>query len=58
LIKPEKLLAFSDQKRWIFLAVLASPGKAGNNRTLEVVGSTPIGSTIKKGRVINPPFCF
>jgi len=45
LLKPEKLLAFSSQKRWIFLAVLGSPGKAGNNRTLEVVGSIPIGST-------------
>jgi hypothetical protein len=45
LLKPEKLLAFSGQKRWIFLAGIGRPGKAGNNRTLEVVGSTPIGST-------------
>jgi hypothetical protein len=45
LIKLEKRLTVSGQKRWIFLAVLGSPGKAGNNRTLEAVGSTPIGST-------------
>jgi hypothetical protein len=50
---------FGGQKRWIFLAVLGSPGKGGNNRTLEAVGSTPIGSTsFMKGRVIHPPlFC-
>jgi hypothetical protein len=30
LIKPEKLLAFSGQKRWIFLPELGSPGKVGN----------------------------
>jgi hypothetical protein len=44
-LKPVKLLAFSSQKRWIFLAVLGSPGKVGNNGIQEVVGSTPIGST-------------
>jgi hypothetical protein len=31
LLKPEKLLAVSGQKRWIFLAGLGSPGKVGNN---------------------------
>jgi hypothetical protein len=41
----ENLIVFGGQKRWIFLAVLGSPGKVANNRTLEVVGSTPIGST-------------
>jgi hypothetical protein len=41
----ENLIVFGGQKCWIFLAVLGSPGKVGNNRTLEVVGSTPIGST-------------
>jgi hypothetical protein len=45
LIKLEKLLTFSGQKRWILLAEKRSSGKAGNNRTLEAVGSTPIGST-------------
>src|SRR5262249_15991850 len=41
----EKLIIFRGQKRWIFLPGIGSPGKAGNNRTLEAVGSTPIGST-------------
>jgi hypothetical protein len=45
LLKPEKLLAFRGQKRWIFLPGMGSPGKAGNNGIQEVVGSTPIGST-------------
>jgi hypothetical protein len=45
LIKPEKLLAFSGPKRWIFLPGMGSPGKAGNNGIQEVVGSIPIGST-------------
>jgi hypothetical protein len=45
LIKPEKLLAFSGQKRWIFLPGIGSPGKVENNGIQEVVGSTPIGST-------------
>jgi hypothetical protein len=45
LIKPEKLLTFSGQKRWIFLPGIGSPGKVGNNGIQEVVGSTPIGST-------------
>jgi hypothetical protein len=45
LIKSEKLLAFSGQKRWIFLPGIGSPGKVGNNGIQEVVGSTPIGST-------------
>jgi hypothetical protein len=45
LIKLEKLLTFSGQKRWILLAEMRSSGKVGNNRTLEAVGSTPIGST-------------
>ena len=45
LAKPEKLLAFSGQKRWIFLPGIGSPGKVWHDRTLEVVGSTPIGST-------------
>jgi hypothetical protein len=45
LIKPEKLLAFRGQKRWIFLPGMGSPGKAGNNGIQEVVGSIPIGST-------------
>jgi hypothetical protein len=31
LIKPEKLLAFSGQKRWIFLPGIGSPGKVENN---------------------------
>jgi hypothetical protein len=39
--KPEKLLAFSGQKRWIFLPGIGSPGKVGNT----YVGSIPIGST-------------
>jgi hypothetical protein len=47
LIKSEKLLAFSGQKRWIFLPGIGSPGKVGNNGIQEVVGSTPIGSTIR-----------
>jgi hypothetical protein len=46
LLKPEKLLPFSGQKRWIFLPGVGSPGKAGNNGIQEVVGSTPIGSTM------------
>jgi hypothetical protein len=41
LLKPEKLLAFSDQKRWIFLPGIGSPGKVGNT----YVGSIPIDST-------------
>jgi hypothetical protein len=45
LIKPEKLMTFSGQKRWIFLPGIGSPGKAGNNGIQEVVGSIPIGST-------------
>jgi hypothetical protein len=45
LIRPEKLLAFSGQKRWIFLPGIGSPGKVRHNRTLEAMGSTPIGST-------------
>jgi hypothetical protein len=45
LIKAEKLLPFSGQKRWIFLPGIGSPGKVWHDRTLEVVGSTPIGST-------------
>jgi hypothetical protein len=45
LIKLEKLVAFSAQKRWIFLPGIGSPGKAGNNGIQEVVGSIPIGST-------------
>jgi hypothetical protein len=45
LIKPEKLLVFSGQKRWIFLPGIGSPGKVGNNGIQEVVGSIPIGST-------------
>lgn len=56
MLRLEKLLTVSGQKRWIFLPVLGSPGKAGNNRTLEVVGSTPIGSTnIFKGLDIVRP---
>jgi hypothetical protein len=31
LLKPEKLLAFSGQKRWIFLPGIGSPGKVGTN---------------------------
>jgi len=45
LLKQEKALVFSDQKRWIFLPGMGSPGKVWHDRTLEVVGSTPIGST-------------
>jgi hypothetical protein len=45
LIKPEKLLAFRSQKRWIFLPDLGSPGKVGNNGIQEIVGSIPISST-------------
>jgi hypothetical protein len=45
LLKPEKLLAFTGQKRWIFFPGIGSPGKAGNNGIQEVVGSIPIGST-------------
>jgi hypothetical protein len=45
LIRPEKLLAFRGQKRWIFLPGMGSPGKVGNNGIQEVVGSIPIGST-------------
>jgi hypothetical protein len=45
LLKPEKLLAFSGPKRWIFLPGMGSPGKVGNNGIQEVVGSIPIGST-------------
>jgi hypothetical protein len=47
LIRPEKLLAFGGQKRWIFLPGIESPGKVGNNGIQEVVGSIPIGSTKK-----------
>jgi hypothetical protein len=46
LIKPEKLLAFRGQKRWTLLPGIGSPGKVGNNGIQEVVGSTPIGSTM------------
>jgi hypothetical protein len=45
LLKPEKLMAFRGQKRWIFLPGIGSPGKVGNNGIQEVVGSIPIGST-------------
>jgi hypothetical protein len=45
LIRPEKLLAFGGQKRWIFLSGIGSPGKVGTNGIQEVVGSIPIGST-------------
>jgi len=45
LIKPEKLMTFSGQKRWIFLLGIGSLGKVGNNGIQEVVGSIPIGST-------------
>jgi hypothetical protein len=45
LLKSEKLLTFSSQKRWIFLPGIGSPGKVGNNGIQEVVGSIPIGST-------------
>jgi hypothetical protein len=45
LLKPEKLMAFRGQKRWMFLPGIGSPGKAGNNGIQEVVGSIPIGST-------------
>jgi hypothetical protein len=45
LLKPEKLLAFSGQKRWIFLPGIGNPGKGWNNGIQEVVGSIPIGST-------------
>jgi hypothetical protein len=45
LLKPEKLLTFGGQKRWIFLAGIGSRGKARNNGIQEVVGSIPIGST-------------
>jgi hypothetical protein len=31
LAKPEKLLIFSGQKRWIFVVGIGSPGKVGNN---------------------------
>jgi hypothetical protein len=46
LVKPEKLLAFNGQKRWIFLPGIGSPGKGWNNGIQEVVGSIPIGSTM------------
>jgi hypothetical protein len=46
LLKPEKLLTLNGQKRWIFLPGIGSPGKVGNNGIQEVVGSTPIGSTM------------
>jgi hypothetical protein len=46
LLKLEKLLTFNGQKRWIFIAVLGSHGKVGNNGIQEVVGSIPIGSTM------------
>jgi hypothetical protein len=46
LLKPEKLLTFNGQKRWIFLPGIGSPGKVGINGIQEVVGSTPIGSTM------------
>jgi hypothetical protein len=45
LLKPEKLLTFGGQKRWIFLPGIRSRGKVGNNGIQEVVGSIPIGST-------------
>jgi hypothetical protein len=45
LLKPEKLLAFSGRKRWIFLPGIGNPGKVGINGIQEVVGSIPIGST-------------
>jgi len=45
LLKPEKLLTFGGQKRWIFLPGIGSRGKVGNNGIQEVVGSIPIGST-------------
>jgi len=45
LLKPEKLLAFSGQKRWIFFPGIGSPGKVGNNGIQEVGGSIPLGST-------------
>jgi len=45
LIKPEKLLAFSGQKRWILLPGIGSPGKVGNNGIQEIFGSIQIAST-------------
>jgi hypothetical protein len=40
--KPENLVIFRGQKRWIFLPEIGSPGKVGNNGIQEVVGSAPI----------------
>jgi hypothetical protein len=40
------VIIVSDQKRWIFLPGIGSPGKVGNNGIQEVVGSIPIGSTM------------
>jgi hypothetical protein len=51
LLKSEKLLTFSSQKRWIFLPGIGSPGKVGNNGIQEVVGSIPIGSTMFLNRL-------
>jgi hypothetical protein len=56
LIQPEKLPNFSGQKRWIFIAGIGSPGKVWHDRTLEAVGSTPIGSiNLFKGLETVPP---
>jgi hypothetical protein len=40
LIKPQKLLTLSGQKRWIFLPGMGGPGEVENNGIQEVVGST------------------
>jgi hypothetical protein len=59
LIKPEKLMTFSGQKRWIFLLGIRSPGKVRNNGIQEVVGSIPIGSTnILNGLWVTAPIRF
>jgi hypothetical protein len=44
--KGRKLLTFNGQKRWIFLPGMGSRGKVGNNGIQEIVGSTPIDSTM------------
>ena len=38
-LKPEKLLAFSGQKRWIFLPGIESPGKVGINGIQDVTST-------------------
>jgi hypothetical protein len=58
LAKAEKTVGLQRSKTLDFLPGIGSPGKAGNNRPLEAVGSTPIGFTNDEGAGENRPLLF